>query len=491
MSTEARGVAVISLLRDEVEARALARQLEGAAPPSSAAPFVVLVPQVRGIDFFASAASQAAVDRWWGNNVPATAMPVYLLRHEDGLAEWLRGLDGVFMVAAPRTVAAGYSSWTVIDADYASSPSALARAAITRLGLSHRRSEPSPAIVRPRLPSLLQIDDADGIPPGGPLASAPDPFDLLAAESARVEAQSRSLNVPAGGRPPQPRPPAAGVRSRLRLPAWRGRPDTSDAALAALLVNRAPTLVVLGSRKGGVGKTSHAAGIAIAAGGALDAVGHKAALVDANVANPDAWGQLNLPAHAATVGDVAAALGTGREPPLPIHAATPALACFPERRDGAEYSRTDVRRLAAHLRARYTFVVVDMSNRLPDPTGGPEATVAAYWLDEADALVLPTATSRQDFNGVLDYLEVSDLPPTVVPCIVSAARRNRRHPMTRQYLDSIAARVQRVIEIPDQADMVRLASMEGAAVQDLSPRMRRAYRDLTEAVARLPARRRR
>jgi hypothetical protein len=240
-----------------------------------------------------------------------------------------------------------------------------------------------------------------------------------------------------------------------------------------------------------VGKTSHAAGIAIAAGGTLDSVGHQAAIVDANIANPDAWGQLNLPAHSATVRDLAAALSNGSEPPLPIHAATPALACYPERRDGVEYSRTDIRRLAAHLRARYAFVVVDMSNRLPDPTGGPEATVAAYWLEEADALILPTATSRQDFNGVLDYLDVSNLPPTVVPYIVSSARRNRRHPMTLQYLEAITARVHTVIQIPDEADSVRLAGMDGVPVQDVSPRMRLAYRELTEAAARLPARFRR
>jgi septum formation inhibitor-activating ATPase MinD len=247
-------------------------------------------------------------------------------------------------------------------------------------------------------------------------------------------------------------------------------------------------VVVIGSRKGGVGKTSHAAGMAITAGTILDSVGHTAAIVDANIANPDAWGQLNLPASAATVRDVASALGNGKEPPLPIHSATPALACYPERREGVEYTRTDVRRLADHLRARFAFVVVDMSNRLPDPTAGPEATVASYWLEEADALVLPTATSLQDFNGVLDYLDVPDLPPTVVPYIVSSARRNRRHPTTRTYLESIAARVHALVPIPDEADNVRLAVMEGAPVQDVSPRMGLAYRRLTEAVARLPMR---
>jgi MinD-like ATPase involved in chromosome partitioning or flagellar assembly len=258
--------------------------------------------------------------------------------------------------------------------------------------------------------------------------------------------------------------------------------------LATLLLARAPTIVVVGSRKGGVGKTSHAAGMAIVAGGVLDSVGHTAALVDANVANPDAWGQLNLPAHAPTVRDVVAALATGVDPRPPIHAVTPALACYPERREGVDYSRTDIRRLAGHLRARYAFVVVDMSNRLPDPLSGPEASVAAFWLEEADALVLPTAMSRQDFNGVLDYLDVQGLPPTVVPCIVSNARRNRRHPVTREYLDAIAARVSRVLEIPDEADSVRLAGMEGIPVQEVSPRLRAAYWEMTETVARLPAR---
>ncbi len=215
-------------------------------------------------------------------------------------------------------------------------------------------------------------------------------------------------------------------------------------------------------------------------------MGHSAAILDANVANPDAWGQLNLPGEAASVRDVATALTRGVEPPVPIHAVTPALACYPERRDGAEYSRTEIRLLAAHLRSRYAFIVVDMSNRLPDPTGGPEAAVAAFWLEEADALVLPTGSSRQDFNGVLDYLDVRDLPPTVVPYIASSARRNRRHPMTRQYLDAIGPRVQALVEIPDEADSVRFAGMVGAPVQDVSPKMRAAYRELTAAVARLP-----
>jgi MinD-like ATPase involved in chromosome partitioning or flagellar assembly len=512
LSAEARAFAFISLLRDEADARVLAWRLESVAHRWAANPALFLVPVVRGLDFFASSASQPAVDRWWGRNVPPSAVPVYLLCHEDGLASWLRGLDGVFMVAANQSAAAAYSSWTVVDADPETASSALASAAIIQFAPPPEPAAPSPGDIfdcrdtrvvvkvhsdlaarpsRPDLPSLLRLDSAGNVPRKRAAVAAPDPFDLLADETARREPRFPSLK-PASSERPSRSGASALSRVRPRLPlAGRRRSGVSDAALAAILISRAPTLVVVGSRKGGVGKTSHAAGIAIAAGGTLDSVGHQAAIVDANIANPDAWGQLNLPAHSATVRDLAAALSNGSEPPLPIHAATPALACYPERRDGVEYSRTDIRRLAAHLRARYAFVVVDMSNRLPDPTGGPEATVAAYWLEEADALILPTATSRQDFNGVLDYLDVSNLPPTVVPCIVSSARRNRRHPMTLQYLEAITARVHTVIQIPDEADSVRLAGMDGVPVQDVSPRMRLAYRELTEAAARLPARFRR
>ncbi|MGI8848130.1 MAG: hypothetical protein ACR2GX_07715 [Candidatus Dormibacteria bacterium] len=263
---------------------------------------------------------------------------------------------------------------------------------------------------------------------------------------------------------------------------------SSDREFGELLVKRGPTIVVMGSRKGGVGKTSYAAGVAIVAGTVLDQLGHKACIVDANIANPDAWGQMNLREGAATVREVIAALTANHEPPPPVHATTPALACYPESREATEYSKTDVRRFADYLRRRYTFIVVDMSNRLPDPMAGPEAAAAAYWLEHGDVLVLPTTSAKADFNGVLDYLDVRDLPPTVVPYIVPAAKRNREHPVTQQYLNVIRERVQRIVEVPDEADKVRLAGMEGVPVEQVSPRLRLAYRELTEVVTRIPPR---
>jgi hypothetical protein len=531
LSTEIPGRAFISLLRNEAEARGLAGLLESLARPLVSASAVFLVPDVRGVDFFAAGGRRTGLHQWWAQHVPATTQPVYLLAHEDGLDGWVRDLDGVVLVAAAEGQAEAYPPASVVRADAETAPLALAEAVILRFSTPAERSgphvgeadiferraalmvarvrrsaaepdraptppkdrgasRPQPASLRgrPLLPPLLDLGAGTTLArPTAPFP--PDPLELLVAESARAERISPAWTAdqPHSARP-QPRPDN---RRRVRLPrsiGWAKDAELRDARLAALMLARAPMLVVIGSRKGGVGKTSHAAGMAIVAGSALDTVGHRAAILDANVANPDAWGQLDLPANAATVRDLAAALVTGTDPPPPVHSVTPALACYPERRDGVEYTRTDIHRLARHLRSRYTFAVVDMSNRLPDPMAGPEAAAAAFWLEEADALILPTASSRQDFNGVLDYLDVDGRPPTLVPCIVSPVRRNRRHPMAVQYLEAIAARVDAVIEIPDEADSVRRAGMDGVPVQDVSPKMRAAYRGLTEAVVRLPPR---
>jgi hypothetical protein len=203
---------------------------------------------------------------------------------------------------------------------------------------------------------------------------------------------------------------------------------------------------------------------------------------------PDAWGHLSLPETAATVRQVVVALTDGDDPPRPVHASTAALACYPEARETSEYSRTEIERLATYLRAHYAFSVIDMSNRLPDATGGPEASVAAYWLEQADALLLPTASSKQEFNGVLDYLDVQGLPPTVVAFLVPRTRRNREHPLTKRYLEAVTQRVCSVVPLPDESERVRYAVMEGIPAQDVSPSLRAAYRRLTASIARAPAR---
>ena len=67
-------------------------------------------------------------------------------------------------------------------------------------------------------------------------------------------------------------------------------------------------------------------------------------------------------------------------------------------------------------------------------------------------------------------------------------RRNRDHPLTRRYLAVISQRAQRLVNLPDDAEGVRYAGMEGLPVQDVSPAMRAAYRELTHAIATAPLR---
>jgi hypothetical protein len=483
---------IVVLLDDENSAHAVARMLSDLCVERGGV--VACIAPVRGIAFFSDSAAQRELDAWWDSRVPKNATVTFVVDDHDGLPEWLRGLDGVSYVgvaSADRTTA--YEDRDGLRAFLATSPLDYAAAVMTDLVSEGVYDEEEAA----RMRSLAATFSNEGPPAiqsrvnavAGVPEPIPDPFDLLIAMSLD-QADAAAATMRAAGRNDVEE--ASGDRG-IRLPAWTRRLGSRrapiampESELANLLVRRGSTIVAVGSRKGGVGKTSHAAGVAIIAGAALDAVGRCAAIVDANIANPDAWGQLNLPPGAATVRDMVVALTTDQEPPRPVHASTPALACFPESRETSEYSRTEIGLLVAYLRLRYPLVVVDMSNRLPDPTAGPEAAAAAYWLEHADVLVLPSAASKQDFNGVLDYLDVPDLPPAIVASLVPRTRRNREHPLAKRYMAAIAQRVYRVVDIPDDAERVRYAGMQGIPVETVSGSLRAAYRELAEAIALSP-----
>jgi hypothetical protein len=59
---------------------------------------VIAVPPVRGVAFFADGDRQPKLDRWWAHAIPEQSVPVYLLIDEEGIAQWLPGLDGRFVV---------------------------------------------------------------------------------------------------------------------------------------------------------------------------------------------------------------------------------------------------------------------------------------------------------------------------------------------------------------------------------------------------------
>jgi hypothetical protein len=82
---------------------------------------VIAVPPVRGLAFFADTDRQAKIDRWWAHAIPSGTVPVHLLVHEAGVAQWLPGLDGRFVVgvASPKDADfyAGLSNVTVAAGD--------------------------------------------------------------------------------------------------------------------------------------------------------------------------------------------------------------------------------------------------------------------------------------------------------------------------------------------------------------------------------------
>ncbi|MBV8195871.1 MAG: hypothetical protein JOY80_10130 [Candidatus Dormibacteraeota bacterium] len=423
----------------------------------------VTTPPVRGLAFFADPAHQVALDRWWAETVDPQELPVYIIDDAPGLEGWFAGVDGECFVH--RLTSGEGVQHDRVTAIHADTVEAFAFQVADRFGTG-----------------VL-----DASPPRDPRIETPMPFDLLAAMPT-AEPPRPTGTVPDSDGERSTSTPFQRLARRTRVLGRPRRRTIADSELAGALMRRGSTVVVVGSRKGGVGKSSHAAGMALVAGGVLDTVGHSAVVVDANVANPDAWGILNLPQGAATVRETVAALSSNLEPPRPVYATTPALACYPEAREATEYSRAEVGLLASYLRRRHTLIVVDLCNRLPDVTGGPESALAAYWLELADVLVLPTASSKQDFHGVLDFLELPDLPEAVVAYIEPRSRRNRQHELTQRYLSQISSRAFRVVPLPDAADAVRLAGMEGLPVDAASRGLRDAYRELTDAVASVPTR---
>ena len=285
---------------------------------------------------------------------------------------------------------------------------------------------------------------------------------------------------------PRPRPAAArsGFDPRQILDRFGpGRRVSVGTELGQALLACKPLVAAVVSRKGGVGKTASAAAVAAILGEAVDPFGHTAALVDANVGNPDAWGRLDVRGHAATMRDVVRALMTGGEPPTPAFAETPALAVYPESREAGDgYAPAQIQRVAGFLRARHAAVVVDLPNRLPAFTSA-EAAVAAAWVGEADVLVLPTTADPTALLGAIEYLDADSVQgkPIVVSYIVPRIRQIRDAPQVRGMLDRIRGSVSAMVEVPDD-DRATLALIQRVAITEVGNDLRQAYLALATRV---------
>ena len=351
---------------------------------------------------------------------------------------------------------------------------------------------------RPPAPETERSPSAGSQPPPEAGRMVDDPLAALAALKP-VPVERPGPERAAGGRrrrpelPPEPPeeiedPGPRGFLQRVRLALGRQRPIQVPGEIGDLLLGTRPApLVVVGSRKGGVGKTALSAGLAQVAGYSLDGRAGVAALVDQNINNADQWGRLRLPEGVTTVREVMGRLSRGEEfPGAPAYARTPALAVFPESRDpGDGYPQVLIERFAKNLRSRYVFSVIDLPNALPAFTSA-EASVTAAYVGQADLVLVPTTDDPNALRGALEYLTTPSMrqKTAIVPYIVSTERGIRDHPKVLDLLDQIREHAVAVVPFP-RTEKATLAVVQGASVLDVDIRLRNAYIDLASTVARV------
>jgi cellulose biosynthesis protein BcsQ len=351
-----------------------------------------------------------------------------------------------------------------------------------------RRGGPTrrPTAIRPEAPELQTesaMDPTAIIDPFSLLASAPPtgyrPPDL--SEPSKITHATSTTEIPT------PTPSAKkgilgqvvdslkGSKSKLiDVPAETGRTVT----------DLKPLIIAVASRKGGVGKTASAGAIAILLAEAVDRFGGwQAALVDANIINPDSWGLHDLPEEAPTLRQVIAALMRGGVPPDPIYAKIPApLAVYPEDRNAGEgYDSGQITSLITYLKGRFAVIVFDLPNTMPD-LESPAGRMASYIISMSDVVVLPLTADKGAFQGVFDYLASPAMKnrATVVPYIVPADKFVRKHAGVQQLLSEVASK-SKIVEITDD-DGASRALWTGQPITTTSPQLRADYIDLVNVL---------
>ena len=467
-------MSVFLVLLEGPAAPAAADWLERLAEPGTVQ---VLVPPVSAADVFAGETSAlAALDAWWEQQAPAAGRPVVLTAHQERLPDRLARLDADFVVAVPDSEGSQlYAGLPNASTLVGGGPGRLAELALRQRGLR----QPAPA---------RQAAPAAPVDPFHLLAGTDRPAEVRAAPEPQPPLTRRSLLGAPDERDGR-RSLAAPLR-QLLAPLRRRRWQPVGEQLGWAVLARKPLLAAVVSRKGGVGKTASAAAVAALLGEAVDPFGHTAALVDANIGNPDAWGRLEIRGEATTMRVIVARLLAGEEPPSPAYAETPALAVYPESREvGDGYAPAHIQRVSAYLKCRHAAIVVDLPNGLP-AFSSAEAAVAAAWIGEADVVVVPTTADPAALLGVTEYLASESVrgKPVVVPYIVPRLREIRRAPEARALLDRIEAEAA-VVEVPDD-DRATLALVRRTAITEVGSDLRHAYVTLATRVVQSVAERR-
>ena len=520
----------VLILLEEPHAWLAAATLARKAPQGS---IETLISPVPGVGFLAATGQEAVdLDAWWSRMATTPGRAVVIAAHEDDLLRWIPGADADFVVAVPdEATLAAYQHLPNVQATVSDDPRQLAEVALGHVGLAPARepvSEPAAQIAPTPAPEDSRPTEPE---PQVERRTAIDPFELISrAQALEVGPESNGGLGPEafGAHTTAVSPPPSPGQAKPRVPAAVSEPQTGavaspshpvshptkpdglmgtpgsrggldprqildrlgqgrraqvSAELGQAVLACKPIVAAVVSRKGGVGKTASAAAVAAILGEAVDPFGHTAALVDANIGNPDAWGRLDVNGEPTTMREIVGRLMSGREPPGPAFAQTPALAVYPESREAGDgYAPAQIQRVAAYLKTRHAAVIVDLPNRLPAFTSA-EAAVAAAWIGEADVLVLPTTADPTALLGAIEYLDADSVQgkPVVVSYIVPRARQIRDAPQVRGMLDRIRASVSALVEVPDD-DRATLALIQRVAITEVANELRHAYISLATRV---------
>ncbi|MFN2465587.1 MAG: hypothetical protein ABR598_04905 [Candidatus Dormibacteria bacterium] len=509
------------------------QMLTAALNPHAPRALHVVTPEVRGLEFLsANGPRGAGLDSWWERKVLPGSLPIFLALDEPGLRDWIPGTTGCWFLGVARREDEQALS-AVEEAVFpivSENPEMVAEQAMQAFGgagdvnpmfhpsFPYRQAATKWARPVPRLDAPVpEPFIAEPVGPGPTALREP------AAAAYGVVAPSPpprpiSYDVqPAlpSSRPPEPKGRAAaggtieeslhdalarihsGTQRLRELVRSKPRASVEPSPQLGPTVNaNRPIVAAFASRKGGVGKTTHAAGTAAMIGEALSGLPDTAALVDGNITNPDSWA-LNPPPGAATVRTLVSCLAEGRDPPTEQYAQTPRLAIYPESRDSEEtYTQTEVDLVAQYLRRRHAFIAVDLPNALPSLTSGGPGAVAAAWLVHCDIVVLPFNADPRARQGLLEYVSaLSDDPllsglPVLAPYIVSSNRAIAADAAVQADIAELRRRGVEVSEVPDDENAL-LALLRDRPINQASPGLRRSYSQMSQTLVEMVLRSRR
>jgi MinD-like ATPase involved in chromosome partitioning or flagellar assembly len=287
---------------------------------------------------------------------------------------------------------------------------------------------------------------------------------------------------------------ARGIGRRLGSLLGRSDPTPVDVgALGQALTAAHDTVVLVGSRKGGVGKTTESLALGFLAAQAVEVMGGSAVVLDANLTNADISVKLHLPLSAPTVRDLVTALMSNAVTPTPVAVRSSSLRVYGEHRETERYEAPEIAQLAGHLRRYYTVTVVDLPNAVPGIEDRAEAVVDA-WLPHADVVVIPVDTSIASFEGAGDMLTAiralkerrgGRYNPGVVVAFLRPADIDPRRfaPDLAGTLEQLQKLGAAVVDIPDSSRMAMVDWTDHPVpLTDVDPKVTKGYWDLLDAV---------